>query len=65
MEQQLIQQQQVEKTYSFEDICPDWNRIMSENGGFIESRGQSFEADDGSQKSIMQCNSCLVGEAHA
>ena len=67
MEQELIQQEQtqVEKTYTFEDICPDWNRIMADNGGFIESRNQLFESDDGSTKSIMKCNSCLVGEAHA
>jgi hypothetical protein len=63
MNTQQIQEEQ-NKEYSFEEICPDWNRILSENGGFIENRGDKFEASDGDQRTIMACNSCIVGEAH-
>ena len=59
------EQTQINKEYSFEEICPDWSQILADNGGFIENRKASFEADDGEQKTIMSCSSCLVGEAHA
>lgn len=65
--QKLIQsesQQTVETEYSFEEICPEWSNILAQNGGFIENRNSRFEADDGKTRTIMECSSCLVGEAH-
>ncbi len=64
---------QTEKVLSFEEICPTWSRLLSENGGFINCRDVVFKSDDGDekntpqmkcQKNIMKCSSCIVGEAH-
>ena len=53
-----------EKTFSFEEICPDWSQILADNGGYMKTKNTSFKSDDGKEKSIMDCSSCLVGEAH-
>jgi hypothetical protein len=53
-----------DKQFSFEEICPDWAQILADNGGYIETKNKSFKSDDGKERSIMQCSSCLVGEAH-
>lgn len=65
MSQQLKQPlQEVEQIYTFEDFCPEWNQIISMNGGFIEARKHRFESD-GDQRDIQTCSTCLVGEAHS
>ena len=53
-----------EKIFSFEEICPDWAQILADNGGYMKTKNTSFKSDDGKEKSIMDCSSCLVGEAH-
>lgn len=58
------EQIQIEKTYSFEEICPDWAQILADNGGFMANQNVKYEADDGTKRSIMSCPSCIVGEAH-
>lgn len=63
MEQPQILQEE-EQTYTFEDICPEWNQILSMNGGFIETREHKFESD-GDQRNMMNYTTCLVGEAHS
>ena len=65
MLQQMQEPEQVQKekvTYSFEEICPDWNQILGDNGGFIKSRDQTFKNKDETH-SIMNCATCIVGEA--
>ena len=66
MLQQMQETEQVEEkaTYSFEEICPEWTQIMSDNGGFIECRENTFQNKD-DVKSIMNCSTCIVGEAFA
>ena len=61
------QPQQVVEEYkeaSFEEICPDWNNILAQNGGFVKNQNAQFKTEDGKQRSIMSCPSCLVGEFH-
>ena len=61
----MQEQVQVEKDLTFEDIVPEWSDILAQNGGFMENRRATFEAKDGKHKTIMNCASCLVGEAHS
>lgn len=52
------------KEASFEEICPDWNNILSQNGGFINNQNAKFKTVDGKERSVMHAPSCLVGEFH-
>jgi len=63
LEQQIIEEE-IQANLSFEEICPDWNDILAQNGGFVESKNAQFKTD-GEQRTVMDCASCLVGEAHA
>lgn len=55
---------EVYKEASFEEICPDWNDILAQNGGFMKNQNANFKTKDGKTRSIMNCPSCLVGELH-
>ena len=67
-----IEQIQVEETaaeqviqpLSLEEICPNWSKTMTENGGYMATRDGEFKNADGKVISIQNYNSCLVGEAH-
>ena len=62
------QPQQAVETYkeaSFEEICPEWSDILSQNGGFVKNQNAKFKTEDGKSRSIMSAPSCLVGELHA
>ena len=56
--------QQIERIYSFEEICPEFSQILAENGGWEKCRDLMFETEDGKVKSIQDGKSCIVGEAH-
>lgn len=60
----MQQQVQIQRTYSFEEICPTWSRLLADNGGFIENLHVRYESLDGDLKSLTEPNSCIVGEAH-
>lgn len=60
----MQEQVQIQKTLSFEEICPEISRIIADQGGFMEMRKAQFKAEDGSTRTIMDSNSCLVSEAH-
>lgn len=55
---------QIQKTYSFEEICPEISAIISQEDGFMNMRKSTFKAEDGETRTIMRRNSCLVSEAH-
>lgn len=46
---------------SFEEICPEWNKIINENGGY-DNINVTRKYDG---RSIQNYGCCLVGEAHA
>jgi len=55
---------QVERELTFEDICPDFSRIIAENGGFMEAKNHTYVADDGTTRKLLYADKCIVGEAH-
>lgn len=57
------EQEQIQRTYTFEEINPDFSKILSENGGFMECKDKLFESNDGVRRSINECGNCIVGEA--
>lgn len=63
LEEQIIKEE-IQADLSFEEICPEWNDILAQNGGFVENKDAHFKTD-GETRTIMNCASCLVGEAHA
>jgi len=60
----MQEQLQVEKILSFEEICPVFSELIAENGGWEKTRNMVFKAEDGKTRNIMECKSCIVGEAH-
>ncbi len=60
MQEQISQK----KTLSFEDINPEWSDIITNNGGFIKARNNTFESEDGKIRDIGVCSKCIVGEGH-
>lgn len=67
MKQQLKKQiikEEIQADLSFEDICPEWNDILAQNGGFVKNQNTHFKSGNDT-KNIMNCANCLIGEAHA
>ena len=60
----MQEQQHQKKELTFEDINPEWNDIIANQGGFMENRKADFKSNDGKSRTIMQCNSCVLGEGH-
>jgi len=67
MKQQLKEQiieEEIQADLSFEEICPEWNDILAQNGGFVENKSAHFKSGDNT-RTVMNCANCLIGEAHA
>jgi hypothetical protein len=60
----MQEQETTKKELTFEDINPEWSGIIAEQGGFINNRKANFESSDGKSRTIMACNSCVLGEGH-
>jgi len=60
----MQEQVQVERTLTFEEICPDFSQIVAENDGFMGLAANKYLAQDGQVRDIMECQYCVVGEAH-
>lgn len=59
------EQVQVEKTFSFEEICPEISILIAQDeNGFMGMRKNTYKAEDGTTRTIMKYDSCLVSEAH-
>lgn len=62
----MQKQEQIEKVKTvpqgtFEDICPDWNKIISDEGGFANV---DVNKTYGKEKNIQHYGCCIVGSAH-
>ncbi len=60
----MQQQEQIQRIYTFEEICPDLSELLAQNGGFMENQGTYYETPDGKIRSLGVPNACVVGEAH-
>ena len=65
MEQILETEQKTEQPtiLTFEDICPNLSKLISEQGGWQNTKDEVFMSSDGMRKSIQDGFSCIVGEA--
>jgi len=61
LEEQIIKEE-IQADLSFEEICPEWSDILAQNGGFVENRRTLFKSD-GKQRTLLNCASCIIGEA--
>jgi len=59
----MQEQIQEERTVSFEEICPEWSKLLAENGGYMESRKHMYKSESAT-RNMMDCKNCIVGEAH-
>ena len=62
--QPMQKQIQQERTYSFEEICPDFSHLVAKNGGFMKTQSTKYKSKNGIVRDMMECKSCIVGEAH-
>jgi len=61
----MQEQVQVERTLSFEEICPEFSQIIADAGGFEAIKEGRYESSDGDVKDVQNYSNCIVGSAHA
>jgi len=57
----LIQEKRV---LTFEELCPDWTKIISLHGGFSETRDDIGCMKENNKRNLTNHKCCVVGEAH-
>ena len=60
----MQKQVQIERTVSFEEICPAFSQIISDAGGFEACREGKYQSQDGDVKDVTNYQCCIVGSAH-
>ena len=61
--QELVQETKTEETLTFEDICPDFNMLISQYG-WDGVKGRNRYSVGGKERAISNGLNCVVGEAH-